>query len=41
MPTRYEEVAGANHYTVIAPLADPDSAMTNRLAALSRQVHSQ
>lgn len=31
--TRYEELAG-NHFTVIAPLADPDSGMTARLAAL-------
>jgi arylformamidase len=33
--TRYEAVPGANHFTVIAPLADPDSAMTRRLAALA------
>lgn len=33
--TRYEEVLGANHFTVIAPLADPDSAMTRRLAELA------
>jgi arylformamidase len=32
--TRYEEIAGANHFTVIAPFADPDSAMTQRVAAL-------
>jgi arylformamidase len=32
--TRYEEVAGANHFTVIAPLADPASAMTGRIAEL-------
>jgi len=25
--TRYETIAGANHFTVIAPLADPDSEM--------------
>ncbi|WP_439497357.1 alpha/beta hydrolase [Bosea sp. (in: a-proteobacteria)] len=33
--TRYEEIAGANHFTVIAGLADPDSAMTTRLAELA------
>jgi arylformamidase len=33
--TRCEIVDGANHYTVVAPLADPDSAMTRRLAALA------
>ncbi len=33
--TRYEEIAGANHFTVVAGLADPDSAMTARLAALA------
>jgi arylformamidase len=34
--TRYEAVPGANHFTVIAPLADPDSSMTRRLAELAR-----
>lgn len=33
--TRYEEIEGANHFTVIAPLAEPDSAMTARIAALA------
>jgi arylformamidase len=32
--TRYEEIAGANHFTAIAPLADPASAMTTRMAEL-------
>ena len=32
--TRYEEIPGANHFTVIAPLTDPASAMTARIAAL-------
>lgn len=32
--TRYEELAGLNHFTVIAPLADPDSAMVERLKQL-------
>lgn len=33
--TRYEEIAGANHFTVIAGLADPQNAMTARIAALA------
>ena len=33
--TRYEEVPGANHFTVIDPLSDPASAMTARCAALA------
>jgi arylformamidase len=33
--TRYEEVAGANHYTVVDPLSDPNSAMTARCAELA------
>ena len=33
--TRYEEVPGAHHFDVIAPLADPRSAMVARLAALA------
>ena len=33
--TRFEAVPGANHFTVIAPLADPQSAMTRRLAELA------
>lgn len=33
--TRYEEIAGANHFTVIAGLADPESGMTRRIAALA------
>jgi arylformamidase len=36
--TRYQEVAG-NHFTVLAPLADPDSAMVNRLITLARGVN--
>lgn len=32
--TRYGEIAGANHFTVIAPLSEPDSAMTARIAEL-------
>jgi arylformamidase len=33
--TRYEEVPGANHFTVIAGLTDPDNPMTRRIAALA------
>jgi arylformamidase len=36
--TRYEEIAGANHFTVIDPLADPQSAMAARVAELARTV---
>ena len=32
--TRFEAPAGANHFTVIEPLADPDSAMVKRLVEL-------
>ncbi len=34
--TRHEAVAGANHFTVIEPLADPGSAMVQRLLTLQR-----
>jgi arylformamidase len=33
--TRYEEIPGANHFTVIAGLADPEDAMTRRIAELA------
>lgn len=33
--TRYEEINGANHFTVIAPLADANSAMCERLKQLA------
>jgi len=35
LATRFGTVAGANHFTAIAPLADPDSAMVARLAELA------
>lgn len=35
--TRYEELPGLNHFTVIAPLADPNSTMVARLAELVAQ----
>lgn len=33
--TRYEEIRGANHFTVIAGLADKDSPMTRRIAQMA------
>jgi len=33
--TRYEEIAGTNHFTVIDALADSNSPMTARVAALA------
>jgi len=38
--TRYEEIAGMNHFTVVEALADPQSAMTARVADLVRQVEA-
>jgi arylformamidase len=35
--TRYEEIAGMNHFTVIDALADQQSAMTHRVAELARR----
>jgi arylformamidase len=35
--TRYEEIAGANHFTVIDALTDPHSAMVGRLAELAKK----
>ena len=32
--TRYEEADGANHFTVIDPLSDPNSTMCERLKQL-------
>jgi arylformamidase len=34
--TRFAEIPGANHFTAIAPLADPASPMTLRLLELAR-----
>ncbi len=34
--TRYEEIAGANHFTVLDALRDPQSAMVRRLAELAK-----
>jgi len=36
--TRYEEIAGTNHFTVVDPLGDPGSAMTRRVAELAHMV---
>ena len=36
--THYEEIAGTNHFTVIERLADPQSAMTARVAELARAI---
>ena len=36
--TRYEEVAGKNHFTVIDALADPQSTMVTRIAELAQRV---
>jgi arylformamidase len=33
--TRYEEIAGANHFTVIAPLTERSSTVTRRIAELA------
>ena len=38
--TRYEELAGKNHFTVIEALADPQSAMVGRLAELAALVNA-
>jgi arylformamidase len=37
--TRYEEVAGTNHFTVLTPLTDPASPMVKRLIALAGGIH--
>jgi arylformamidase len=36
--TRYEEIPGTNHFTVIDALADPKSAMTARVVELARAI---
>ena len=36
--TRYEEIEGANHFTVIAPLSDAASAMCERLHHLATRL---
>ena len=39
--TRYEVIAGTNHFSVIDALADPQSAMVARLAELAQKVQAQ
>jgi arylformamidase len=36
--TRYVEVEGADHFTIVDPLSDPKSAMTERLVELVRSI---
>jgi len=36
--TRYEEIPGMNHFTVIDALADPQSAMVTRVAAMAQAI---
>ncbi len=36
--TRFEALAGLNHFTVLDPLADPDSVMVKRIVELARAV---
>jgi arylformamidase len=36
--TRYEELPGANHFTVLEPFTDPNSAMVSRLADLAKKL---
>ena len=36
--TRYEELPGENHFSVLAPLTDPQSPMVERLVALAKRV---
>ena len=33
--TRYGKIAGANHFTVVDPLTDPQGAMVGRLVELA------
>lgn len=38
--TRYQEIAGTNHFTVVDALSDANSAMTKRVAELAKQVNA-
>jgi arylformamidase len=38
--TRYEEIAGTNHFTVVDALGDADSTMTKRLVQLAEMVNA-
>ena len=35
--TRYEELPGLNHFTVLDPLFDPNSALVKRVVELAKQ----
>ena len=37
---RYEEIPGANHFSVLGPLSDPDSAMVARLREICARTTS-
>jgi arylformamidase len=39
--TRFEEIPGANHFTVVGPLQDANSAMVMRLVALAKQANAR
>jgi arylformamidase len=39
--TRYEAIEGRNHFTVIDPLGEADSAMTKRVVELARKVQAE
>ena len=39
--TRYEVIAGMNHFTIVDALSDPDSAMVARLAALCQSTQTR
>ena len=39
--TRYEAIAGRNHFTVIDPLGEADSTMTKRVVELARKVQAE
>jgi arylformamidase len=38
--TRYEEIAGANHFTIVDPLSQAESAMTRRVSDLAYSVNA-
>jgi len=38
--TRYEEISGANHFTIVDPLSQPGSAMTRRVSDLAHSVNA-
>jgi len=39
--TRYEAMPGENHFSILAPLADPESPMVERLLELSKRVQPE